>query len=68
MITKMEGASHLQKRNVILHWFFGGELGVYDDAFNGEGLLSWLFMAQIVFSSSYIQSRCSISIKEEVVE
>lgn len=68
MFTKMEGASHLQKSNVIIHWFFGGELGVYDDAFNGEGLFSWLFMAQVMFSSSNIQRRCNISIKEEVVE
>lgn len=68
MFTKVEGASHLQKSNVIVHWFFGREMGVYDDAFNGEGLLSGLFMAQIMFSSSNIQSRCTISIKEEIVE
>lgn len=56
MFTKMEGASHLQKSNVIVHWFLSGEMWVYDDAFNGEGLLSWLHMTQIMFPSSNIQS------------
>jgi hypothetical protein len=29
---------------------------VYDDGFNGKCLLSWLGLAQVMFSSSYIQS------------
>lgn len=36
---------------------------MYDDAFNGEGLLLWLYMAQVVFSSSDVQRCCNISMK-----
>lgn len=56
MFTKMEGASHLQKSNIVVHWLLGGEIWVYDDAFNGEGLLSWLCIAQVMFPSSNVQS------------
>lgn len=56
IFTKVEGASHLQKSNVVVHWFLCGEIWVYDDVFNGEGLLSWFYMAQVMFSSSNIQT------------
>ena len=56
MFTKMEGAIHLQKSNIIVHWLLDGEVGVYDDGFNGEGLLPWLYMTQVILSSSNIQS------------
>ena len=55
MFTKVESSSHLQKSNVIIHWFLGGEMWVYDDGFNGEGLLSRLDIAQVIFSSSNIE-------------
>ena len=56
MFTKMESSSHLQKSNIIIHWFLGREIWVYDDGFNGEGLLSWLYIAQVIFSSSNVES------------
>lgn len=56
MFTKLEGSSHLQKGDIILHRFFDGELWVYDDGFDVEDLLSWLCLAQVMFSSSDIQN------------
>ena len=61
----MEGTIHLQKSNVIVHWLLDGEIGVYDDSFNGEGLLLLLYMAQVMFSSSNIESYCNISMKRK---
>lgn len=56
MFTKMESSSHLQKSDIIIHWFLGREVWVYDDGFNGEGLLSWLHISQVIFTSSNIES------------
>lgn len=65
MFTEMEGTIHLQKSNIIVHWFLDGEIGVYDDGFDGERLLPWLYMAQVIFSSSDIQSCCTISMNRK---
>lgn len=35
VFTKLESSNHLQKSNIIVHRFSGGELRVYDDGFNG---------------------------------
>lgn len=56
MFTKMESSSHLQKSDIIIHWLLGSEVWVYDDGFNGEGLLSWLHMSQVIFTSSNVKS------------
>lgn len=65
MFTEMEGASHLQKSDIIVHWLLGGEIWVYDDGVRGEDLFPRLCAAQVMFSSSNIQNRCRISMEKQ---
>lgn len=65
LFTKLEGSSHLQKSNIIVHWFLRGEMWVYNDSFDPEGLLFWLFLAQVMLSSSNIQVCPNVSVKKK---
>lgn len=54
-LTEVEGAIQLQKGNVIVHWSPGVKLGVLDDRFDRQCLLTALPEPQVVLSCSDLQ-------------